>query len=152
MSPPALQSIGTRRPPPQRAVVVGASGMVGRSWCGLLTAHGIPYRALARPEIDLSKPEQLAEEIGPEDRLVVNAAAWTNVDAAESDEAGATLANADAVQVLADRCSSLGCPLIHYSTDYVFSGNGSSPYPVGGHDRAGQRVRTLQGCRRDRAA
>lgn len=124
------QRVGPRRSLPARAVVLGATGMVGRSWCGLLTAHGVPFRALARPAIDLARPETLAHTLNQGDTLVINAAAWTDVDGAEADEPGATVANAESVGVIACRCAAIGATLIHYSTDYVFSGHASSPYPI----------------------
>jgi dTDP-4-dehydrorhamnose reductase len=115
---------------PRRAVVFGATGMVGRSWCGLLTAHGVPFRAFARPEIDLARPDTLRGLIEAGDELVVNAAAWTDVDGAEADEAGAQAANAEAPGLLAAESARAGATLIHYSTDYVFRGRASTPYPV----------------------
>ena len=130
MSDRPLQSVGPRRPMPGRAIVLGASGMVGRAWCGLLTAHAVPHRALSRPEIDLLDPGSLERVIHEDDQIVINAAAWTDVDGAESDEAAATVANAEAPGVLARRCAQVGATLIHYSTDYVFNGRADSPYPV----------------------
>lgn len=125
-----LQSVGPRRPLPRRAVVLGASGMVGRSWCGLLTAHAVPHRALSRPEINLLQPDSLAGAVHQDDQLVINAAAWTDVDGAESQESDATVANARAPGALAGRCADVGATLIHYSTDYVFDGRASAPYPI----------------------
>lgn len=115
---------------PGRALVIGATGMVGRSWRGLLTAHGVEHAALARPECDLTHPGAIAERIDAGTALVVNAAAWTDVDGAEADEGGATLANGTAPGVLAERCRAVGATLIHYSTDYVFAGMSDRPYPV----------------------
>ena len=60
--------------------------------------------------------------------VVINAAAYTAVDAAETDEASAFAVNADGPRVLAAACSSRGVPLIHVSTDYVFAGDATSPY------------------------
>ncbi|RSN36485.1 dTDP-4-dehydrorhamnose reductase [Amycolatopsis sp. WAC 01416] len=60
--------------------------------------------------------------------VVINAAAYTAVDAAETDEARAFAVNADGPRVLAAACSSRGVPLIHVSTDYVFAGDATSPY------------------------
>lgn len=136
MTPPVerpgktLQSIGPRRPMPDRVLILGASGMVGRAWAGLLTAHQIPFRALARPAFDLLNPASVAATIEPGDRLVVNAAAWTAVDDAEAQEPAATTANAQAPAALARRCTEVGATLIHYSTDYVFNGQATSPYPI----------------------
>lgn len=128
-----LQKVLARRAMPRQVLILGARGMVGRSWAGLLTAHGVPYRALARPDFDLQDPKSVAATVGPSDDLVINAAAWTAVDDAESDEAGATLANAAAPTALARRCAQTGACLIHYSTDYVFNGRATAPYPVDAH-------------------
>lgn len=125
-----LQQVLARRSMPRRVLVLGARGMVGRSWAGLLTAHGVPFRALARPDFDLQDPDSVAAAVGPSDELVINAAAWTAVDDAEADEAGATRANADAPAALARRCAETGACLVHYSTDYVFNGRASEPYPI----------------------
>ncbi|KZB82317.1 dTDP-4-dehydrorhamnose reductase [Amycolatopsis regifaucium] len=67
--------------------------------------------------------------------VVINAAAYTAVDAAEADEERAFAVNADGPRVLAAACSSRGVPLIHVSTDYVFAGDATSPYEPG--DRLG---------------
>lgn len=104
--------------------------MVGRSWTGLLTAHGIPFDAASRPEIDLQRHDSLAHAIRPEHDLVVNAAAWTDVDSAETEEPSAINANGEAVRAIASRCKELQATLIHYSTDYVFAGDGKNPYPI----------------------
>lgn len=125
-----IQHVQARRSMPRRVLVLGASGMVGRAWSGLLTAHGVPYRALARPDFDLQTPESVARTVEPGDDLVINAAAWTAVDDAETDEAAATRANADAPAALARRCAESGVNLIHYSTDYVFNGRTALPYQV----------------------
>jgi dTDP-4-dehydrorhamnose reductase len=115
---------------PRQVLILGARGMVGRSWTGLLTAHGVPFRALARPDFDLQDPSSLAAAVGPTDDLVINAAAWTAVDDAEVHEAEAARANGDAPTALARRCSQTGACLVHYSTDYVFNGRAALPYPI----------------------
>ncbi len=125
-----LQSAGERRQAPQTVSVIGASGMVGRSWMGLLRSHGVHARALTRPEVDLDRLETLSHAVQDGDDLVVCAAAWTDVDGAEADEAGATRANSEGVRVLGERCREVGATLIHYSTDYVFNGRSDRPYPV----------------------
>jgi dTDP-4-dehydrorhamnose reductase len=63
--------------------------------------------------------------------VVVNAAAYTDVDAAEKDEAGAMRVNADAVAVLGEECARIRAGLVHYSTDFVFDGHASRPYVEG---------------------
>lgn len=115
---------------PGRVLVLGASGMVGRAWCGLLTAHGVPHRALARPAFDLDRPDSVAATVEAGDVLVINAAAWTDVDGAETQEAAATRANGDAAGALAEACGRRGAFLVHYSTDYVFNGAAEHAYGV----------------------
>jgi dTDP-4-dehydrorhamnose reductase len=66
---------------------------------------------------------------GPD--VVVNAAAYTDVDAAEKDEAGAMRVNGDAVAVLGEECARIRAGLVHYSTDFVFDGRASRPYVEG---------------------
>ncbi len=81
------------------------------------------------PALDLADPASIVRHIsttGPD--LVVNAAAYTAVDHAESDQAMAAQVNAHSVAVLAEACQRSGARLVHYSTDYVFSGDASRPY------------------------
>lgn len=78
---------------------------------------------------DFNQPESLAallDRVRPE--LVVNAAAYTAVDRAEDDRDAAWRANAEAPGVIARWCAAAGVPLVHYSTDYVFDGQGTRPY------------------------
>lgn len=112
-----------------RYLVLGASGMVGRAWGRLLTARGIEHRVLPHAQFDLTRREHLAQ-VEPGTEVVVNAAAYTQVDQAETDTAAADAANGHGVGALAERCKQVGARLIHYSTDYVFDGKGQAPYPV----------------------
>jgi len=130
MTHQSTQSIGDPRPIPKRVLVLGSTGMVGRSWIECLRSNHIEYVGVSRPEFDLMNPESIISTIGEGFDLVVNAAAWTDVDGAESDESGATRANALAVDEIAHCCAKRGATLITYSTDYVFSGNGDTPYPI----------------------
>ena len=111
-----------------RILITGASGQLGQALAQKL-APVAELSLATRQEIDLSKPETIAEKldwISPE--LIVNAAAYTAVDRAE-DEAGlAFTVNAAAVGVLGDWVARKGVPLIHFSTDYVFDGNANEPY------------------------
>jgi dTDP-4-dehydrorhamnose reductase len=78
---------------------------------------------LDRAAADLSDPEGCARAIAkrrPE--AVINAAAWTAVDKAETEEAAATLVNGEAPAAMARACARLGIPFVHISTDYVFDG------------------------------
>ena len=78
---------------------------------------------------DLSNLEGLAETVRVfRPQVVVNAAAYTAVDKAESDSSTAHLVNALAPEVLSQACAALGALLVHYSTDYVFDGSGQTPW------------------------
>ncbi|MFV1875044.1 dTDP-4-dehydrorhamnose reductase [Nioella sp.] len=88
-------------------------------------------RALDRTNADLTDPAACAEAIlrhRPD--AVINAAAYTAVDQAESDEGTATLVNGGAPGAMAGACADLGIPFIHLSTDYVFDGSGTAPWSV----------------------
>lgn len=106
-----------------RLLATGGTGQVARA----LAARGA--RVVGRPEFDFDRPETIAAVFraqAPE--LVVNAAAYTAVDAAEGDEGAALRANRDGPAELARLCAVAGTPLIHISTDYVFDGTKGAPY------------------------
>jgi dTDP-4-dehydrorhamnose reductase len=103
--------------------------MVGRAWSRLLTERGREHRALSRAEFDLAVPDHLLRiERGVD--VVVNCAAYTQVDRAETEGQVARQANGEAVGAIGERCRQIGARLVHYSTDYVFDGQGTAPYPV----------------------
>lgn len=141
----------------ERVLVIGSGGMVARAWQGVLTAHRVPFDVLARPELDLASPEATEALDCAGYRLVVNAAAWTDVDGAESREDDATRVNGDAVGSIARACVRSGSTLVHYSTDYVFDGAGQRPYlrdaptaPISAYGRskeAGERAIRASGAR-----
>ena len=86
---------------------------------------------LSRAEADLSDPAACAAAIrrhadGAD--AVINAAAWTAVDRAESEEDAAHAVNADAPGAMATACAARGLPFLHISTDYVFDGSGTAPW------------------------
>ena len=84
---------------------------------------------LGRPELDFDRPETIEPALrGAAPRLIVNAAAYTAVDDAERDAPAAARANAVAPGRIAALAASLGIPLIHISTDYVFDGSKGAPY------------------------
>ncbi len=100
-------------------------------------------RALGRERADLSDPAACASAILAErPSVVINAAAWTAVDAAEEHEAEVHVVNAEAPGAMARACAELGIPFLHVSTDYVFDGSGSRPWresdpvaPLGAYGR-----------------
>lgn len=112
-------------------VVVGHEGMLGRAWMELLASRGIPVRGVGRPALDLEFVESISSALHGPVRAVVNCAAYTDVDGAESDEDRAFAVNGRGVEHLVRRCDELGMPLVHYSTDYVFDGHPrNAPYAV----------------------
>ena len=114
---------------PSRWLVVGAGGMLGRELVPLLAGTpGIDVDGLTRAELDITDPRAVRAAVRGHD-LVVNAAAWTDVDGAETHEAAATAVNGTAVRHLAAACAGTGARLLQLSTDYVLDGEGSSPYP-----------------------
>jgi dTDP-4-dehydrorhamnose reductase len=102
-------------------LVPGGRGQLGRD----LAALSADVRALSSSELDVTKVTA-ADLAGA--TAVINCAAYTAVDAAETDEDRAFAVNAVGPGLLADACASLGIPMIHVSTDYVFSGDGAEPY------------------------
>lgn len=109
-------------------LLIGKTGQVGRELAPLLGRLG-QLTALDRQQLDLSKPDEIPRVIrGMLPSLIVNAAAYTAVDRAESEEAAARAINAVAPGVLAEEALRLGALLVHYSTDYVFDGTKRNPY------------------------
>jgi dTDP-4-dehydrorhamnose reductase len=111
-------------------VVVGSGGMLGRAFVALLTRERLRFTAVDVPEIDLRDAASIARALPEGVRVVLNCAAFTDVDGAEAREAEATAINGEGVGALAERCAQIGARLVHYSTDYVFSGQAVEPYAV----------------------
>ena len=87
--------------------------------------------ALGRDQADLSNPSSCAEAIRQyKPRAVINAAAYTAVDKAKSEESLANTINGDAPGTIARTCADLNIPFVHISTDYVFDGFGTSPWSI----------------------
>lgn len=109
-----------------RLLVFGQSGQVAQELARRLP-QGVSARFLGRDQADLSDPVACGDAIGACD-AVINAAAYTAVDKAETDEAAAHTINAAAPAAMAARCAVLGIPFLHLSTDYVFDGKGILPF------------------------
>lgn len=133
-------------------LVFGRTGQVARA----LTRLAPEAVFLSRSDADLSDPEACAAAIRTHaPRAVINAAAWTAVDAAEAQEEAATLVNGAAPGAMAQACAALGIPFLTISTDYVFDGSGSTPWrpedptgPLNAYGRsklAGERAVTAAG-------
>lgn len=115
----------------QKVVVTGAGGQLGQELCRS-AGPDVELLALTRTDLDIARPEaarQCLQDLEPD--LVINAAAYTAVDAAESDPDAAWRANAEGPALLAEACGGRGCRLIHLSTDFVFDGAADRPYRPG---------------------
>lgn len=111
-----------------KILLLGEHGQVSRELQLSLRGQG-ELTVLSRDRLDLGQPEQIrrqVRELRPE--LIINAAAYTAVDQAESEAQLAFAINATAPGILAEEAAALGAPLIHYSTDYVFDGSKTAPY------------------------
>jgi dTDP-4-dehydrorhamnose reductase len=113
-----------------RMVVTGHQGQVVGSLMERAEGADFEIVTLGRPELDLGGPEAAIIEtiLGSKPNLIVSAAAYTQVDNAESDRDLAFAVNQRGPSAIARAASELGVPLIHLSTDYVFDGSKASPY------------------------
>ncbi|MHC5598858.1 MAG: dTDP-4-dehydrorhamnose reductase [Nostoc sp.] len=109
-------------------LLIGSNGQVGQELQQILPSYG-DIISVARPTVDLAQPDTLRNLIrSKQPQIIINAAAYTAVDKAESEPELATAINATAPLIIAQESQKLGAFLIHISTDYVFDGNGCSPY------------------------
>lgn len=109
-------------------MLIGTNGQVGRELNNMLPRIG-EVTALDRQRLDLTQPEEIRRAIRTfHPAFIVNAAAYTAVDKAESEETAARAINAEAPGVMAEEAKKIGAALIHYSTDYVFDGSKTTPY------------------------
>lgn len=111
-----------------KILLIGKCGQVGRE-LNISLRRFADVVALDHSELELCKPQDVRQAIrAVQPVIIVNAAAYTAVDRAESDEATALAVNADAPAVMAEEAKTLGAVLVHYSTDYVFDGTKRTPY------------------------
>jgi dTDP-4-dehydrorhamnose reductase len=140
-----------------KILLIGRNGQVGWELERCLPPLGRVF-SLDRASLDLADPDQIVarvREVKPE--LIVNAAAYTAVDRAESEPELARQINGAAPAILAEEAKRLGALLIHYSTDYVFDGTKPTPYletdspnPINAYGRSkleGERAIQASGCR-----
>ena len=112
-----------------KLLVTAAQGQVGHALTTLAKDSDIEMISLPREQLDITNPASIQtsiEQIKPD--VLVNAAAYTAVDKAESDQQAAYQINETGAENLARACQQAGIPLIHISTDYVYSGEQSRPY------------------------
>jgi len=141
-----------------RLLVTGAAGMLGRDVVAAAGDAGHEAVALARADLDITDAAAVRTAVlAARPAAVVNCAAWTDVDGAESAEADATAVNGDGPGHLAAAAAEAGALLVHVSSDYVFDGRAAQPYeedaptaPQGAYGRsklAGERAIAAAGGR-----
>jgi len=112
-----------------RFFLLGGTGQVGKEFRALTLPNDVEVVAPSRGELDLEDPRAIARTIAEQPWSgVINAAAYTDVDRAESNEPIAFAVNAEAPSRLAVETGRCGIPLVHISTDYVFDGRKGAPY------------------------
>ena len=115
----------------RKILLLGRDGQVGWELQRAMAPLGRVVAA-GREQVDLARPEAVRRAVrDARPDVIVNAAAYTAVDRAESEEDLAMAVNGTAPGVLAEEARRLGALLVHYSTDYVFDGGGRSPYSEG---------------------
>jgi dTDP-4-dehydrorhamnose reductase len=110
-------------------LVFGGNGQLGQELTRLAAARGLPMQALAHGEADIADRGAAAAALARwQPELLVNAAAYTKVDLAETNVEEARKGNEIGPAVLASACAAAGIPMVHVSTDYVFDGSKPDPY------------------------
>src|SRR5215218_8370442 len=112
-----------------RLLVTGAAGMLGRDVVAAAESAGHDVVALARRDLDITDAGAVRAAVArsaPD--AVINCAAWTDVDGAEADEAGATAVNGAGAGHVAAAAAEAGALVVHVSSDYVFDGEAREPY------------------------
>lgn len=122
-----------------KILISGAGGQLGKEWVHYCTNSGIIFNAFDSKALDITKSQELERIIGETSPdVIINCAAYTKVDQAEDEEGWAEEINSVAVGTLARICTEKNIKLVHYSTDYVFSGSMSDKekYPEGYDEEA----------------
>lgn len=127
----------------RRILVTGKGGQLATGLADSLPAQGFEALLVGQPEFEFDQPETVRDAFAAlRPDAVINGAAWTAVDAAEDDEAGAFRANALGPALVARLCADAGLPLLQVSTDYVYDGRKGAPYvetdtpnPLGAYGR-----------------
>jgi dTDP-4-dehydrorhamnose reductase len=111
-------------------LLLGSKGMLGRAFIEAFSVSKLPYLALDVEDIDITDAKALKALPFRTYPLIINCAAYTDVDAAEENEALASRVNGEAVGLIAEACKPYGATVVHFSTDYVFDGLATEPYLV----------------------
>lgn len=110
-----------------RLLILGAQGrQVGRALAARARQAAIPHAALGRAECDITNLRAVERAVQTS-RIVINCAAYTSVDHAETDVEGAHGVNTVGAANIAGACSAIDVPLVHLSTDHVFDGESLRP-------------------------
>jgi len=110
-------------------LITGGSGQLGLALQAELSLQGIDFISVNSHELDITKQQLVGEFVhSVKPAVIINTAAWTDVDGAETSESAARKVNALGPQNLAIAASSVGAHLVQVSTDYVFSGEGTTPW------------------------
>jgi dTDP-4-dehydrorhamnose reductase len=112
-------------------LITGGSGQLGIAVSQELDKLGIAFDAWSSKDLDITQSLRVSEDIEKlSPTIIINCAAWTDVDGAESHELDASKVNTDGPENLAVAAKQCNSKLIHVSTDYVFSGDGQSPWQI----------------------
>jgi len=140
----------------RQVVVLGAKGMLGTDLGGILAQNGLKAKLYDLPEFDITSIRQLKDAVAP-GSIIINCAAYTNVDKAESESGLAYDINAKAVGNLGQLAADAGAIVLHISTDFVFDGGSERPYtetdptnPLNAYGKsklAGEKLLAQSGCR-----
>jgi dTDP-4-dehydrorhamnose reductase len=112
-------------------LITGGSGQLGIALSEELDSRGLVFTAFGSKDLDITQGSivrDLVSQVSPS--VIINCAAWTDVDGAETNEALASRVNRDGAENIALAAKNCGAKLIHVSTDYVFSGKGETPWQV----------------------
>jgi dTDP-4-dehydrorhamnose reductase len=138
-----------------KVIILGGKGMLGSEVAAECKSRGIDFEVFDLPEFDITDQHQLTHAVG-HNKIIINCAAYTNVDKAETETTLAFRVNSEAVGNLASIAKRTGAWVLHISTDFVFDGAGSDPYteksiphPVNAYGRtklAGERLLEENKC------
>jgi dTDP-4-dehydrorhamnose reductase len=139
----------------EKLAILGGRGMLGSDVADECKSRGIDFEVFDLPEFDITNEQQLLSVVG-RFKTIINCAAYTNVDKAETENALAFRVNSEAVGQLAYYARKLNAWVLHISTDFVFDGTGDKPYtekdiphPINAYGRtklAGERLLVENKC------
>jgi dTDP-4-dehydrorhamnose reductase len=112
-------------------LITGGSGQLGIALSEEIDSRGFVFTAFGSKDLDITQGQvvrDLVSQVSP--TVIINCAAWTDVDAAETNEALASKVNREGAENMALAAKNCGAKLIHVSTDYVFSGESETPWQV----------------------